>query len=79
MSEITKCPKCSGELEAGFLMTTGTRLWWDTRTHRFLADGEQITPNPIWKFSVQNLEALRCKKCKLIMFEYGKEAENLIR
>jgi hypothetical protein len=75
LSEIKNCPKCGGELEKGFLMSNEP-LFWDTKTHKFFADsGEQLTFK-LTRFTYQSLEAYRCKKCQLVMFEYGKNEDN---
>lgn len=75
MSEVKKCPKCGGELEKGFL-NSHSSLWWDTKPHKVMQDGEQLTPSLNWRWSIQNLEAYRCKKCKLIMFEYEEQEDS---
>ena len=66
MSELKKCPRCQGELEQGFLVTNHP-LWWDTKEHLLIVGGEQLVD---FNFVVLNLEAHRCKKCKLIIFQY---------
>jgi len=54
-------------MEKGFLITIEP-LWWDTKGHKWQAAGEKIVP--FSGFAV-NLEAYRCKKCDLIIFQYA--------
>lgn len=68
------CPSCGSPLEKGFL-NTNREVFWDTKIHKRIfgrAGGEVVIP-PSW--SVQNVEADRCPKCKLILFKYGRRTE----
>jgi len=67
---LDSCPLCGSRLEKGFLIPSRA-LSWDTKKHRWSAEGEQLVP---FSFTVQNFEAYRCRKCKLILFKYDQES-----
>jgi uncharacterized protein (UPF0212 family) len=72
LDEVMKCPKCGGELEKGFLISNES-LFWDTKTHKFFAEfSGEILASKSTRITFQNLEPYRCKNCKLVIFEYGK-------
>lgn len=64
LSEIRKCPTCGGELEKGYLLSSG--IWWDTEKHDFQPGKERLTDYPAW--TQTNFAALRCRNCRIIMF-----------
>jgi hypothetical protein len=68
MNDITKCPKCRGQLEKGVIQLSprgGDIVFWG-------ANGiEEKLVAQYWQ--VHDLPAWRCKKCQLAVFFYGKE------
>jgi Zn-finger nucleic acid-binding protein len=76
MSEVKKCPECGGEMEKGFV-NTSSWVFWDTKEHKrgiFGRPGGEVII-PLSLFTVRNVEADRCPKCRLILFKYGKKTE----
>jgi hypothetical protein len=67
---IDVCPLCGSVMEKGFIITR--KIDWNRKEHKFFDIGEEIVP-PSWHLA--NVEAHRCKKCKLVIFRYG-EAGN---
>ncbi len=64
LSSVKKCPKCGGALEEG-LLDAPRGIDWYTHTHT----GTLLSP---WHWKMPKLQALRCKKCELVLFLYGK-------
>jgi len=70
---IEVCPLCDSKMEKGFYMVP-RQTWWDTKKHKWTAGGsEQINP---FSWTLTNFESHRCKKCKLIIFQYGETANS---
>jgi hypothetical protein len=74
MSEAEKCPKCGGEMEKGYLSSKMV-AWSDKKISNWswkgIWRGEMII-NRGYPYPIDNVEAYRCRKCNLIIFQYGK-------
>jgi hypothetical protein len=65
---VRKCPKCGGELENGFLHA-GRGIFWDTKEHKWqVLSSQSLIPQ--WRFTIPRVQAKRCLKCRLVVFEY---------
>lgn len=65
---IEICPLCGSSMEKGFYIVP-RQTWWDIKKHEWTAGrAEEINP---FRMTNTNFEAYRCKKCKLILFQYG--------
>jgi hypothetical protein len=67
------CPLCGSKMERGFLVTR--LLSWSDKKHKVSAWEGEIIAKEGW--SLANIDAYRCKKCKLVVFRYG-ETGNLV-
>ena len=67
---VRKCPSCGGEMEKGFI-GVWYMFWSDKNRWVFwrFPPSDNLIVKPGW--TAKNLEAYRCKKCKLILFNYG--------
>ena len=73
-----KCPQCSSEMEKGFV-TAGFYVWskephsiiviWPRFTSHLMTKGVEILARG--ENNITILPAYRCKKCKLVLFNYG--------
>ena len=63
---IEVCPLCGSKMEKGFIITT--EIVWSNKEHKHFDIGEKIVP---LSWYLANVEAYRCKKCKLVIFRYG--------
>ena len=63
---IEICPLCGSVMEKGFIITR--EIVWNRKEHKHFDIGEKIVP-PNWHLA--NVEAHRCEKCKLVVFQYG--------
>ena len=74
---IEVCPLCGSKLERGYVTLTSA-AWSDKKISNWswkgLWAGEMIVGKGFAYF-INNVEAQRCKKCKLIIFRYGKTYE----
>ena len=66
--EFDKCPKCDtplekGELGAAHYIIWGKKLGWYSNA----LSGERIAFKP---YRNVHLKALRCQKCRIVLFEY---------
>jgi ssDNA-binding Zn-finger/Zn-ribbon topoisomerase 1 len=69
---VEACPICGSEMEKGFYIVP-RQTWWDAKKHAQICwKCEEINP---FKFGLKNFPAYRCRKCKLIIFRYGKTYE----
>jgi hypothetical protein len=67
MSEVKKCPKCSGGMEKGYIITQAIR--WSKEKHTQWAFGQELIVS--WQLqAIPNIEAYRCTKCRLVLFHY---------
>lgn len=70
LASVQKCPICGGELSRGYIGAS-RGVTWDAEKSKRMFIG-------IWSsalilpFSTNNIPALRCKKCKLVLFGYEK-------
>lgn len=67
---INKCPVCGGELEKGYIGASRGVTWDPKRSKRifvYIWSSALILP-----FGTTNIPALRCEKCKLVLFGYEK-------
>jgi hypothetical protein len=71
LASIARCPICGEELEKGYIGAS-RGITWDVKKSKrifvYIWSSALILP-----FSTQNIPALRCKKCRLALFHYGKE------
>jgi len=74
---IDVCPLCGSKLEKGYVASK-IISWSDKKIKNLsltgLFSGEQIVSKG-YPYPIVNVEAYRCKKCKLVIFRYG-EAGN---
>jgi len=64
LTSIKKCPVCGEELVKGFIIPTW-HLHWDTKKRRFAT---HLGIPLVWR--VRNVAALRCKSCKIVIFDW---------
>jgi hypothetical protein len=74
-----KCPICGSKMEKGFLVSRTS--YWSTKPrknilaygpwHVFSEEAEVIAKEQL--SSLANVEAHRCKNCKLVIFRYDKQ------
>ncbi|NWG11174.1 hypothetical protein HXY33_05430 [Candidatus Bathyarchaeota archaeon] len=64
--KVKKCPKCRGEMEKGYIITPAIR--WSKEKHMHVALGQELVVP--WGLKLANVEAYRCKKCRLVLFHY---------
>jgi DNA-directed RNA polymerase subunit RPC12/RpoP len=73
-SEVIECPKCDGEMEKGFIAAWYV-FWTDEKQEIFwkAPPSEDILVKPTGLFHIydRRLDAYRCSKCKLILFNYS--------
>jgi hypothetical protein len=70
LATIQKCPLCGEELNRGYVVPGG--ITWDDKKHKWDVDlSKRLVPR--FTFTILNLPALRCKKCKLLIFNYIRE------
>ena len=72
-SLIEVCPLCGSQLEKGYLASASAA--WSNRkisnwSIRGLWNGELVIGDG-FAFRINNIDAYRCKKCKLVIFQYG--------
>jgi hypothetical protein len=69
---IAICPLCGSKLERGYVASKAV-AWSDKKISNWslkgLFGGEMIVSRG-YPYPVTNVEAYRCRKCKLIVFEY---------
>jgi len=79
-SIIELCPRCGAQLEKGYIASMMI-VWGDKKISDesfsgwimgggFVALGAETIVSRGWPHSITNVEAYRCKKCKLIIFRY---------
>ena len=71
-----QCPRCGGDMEAGYLaagqwiLNLFTRIEWYEREPRFMA----YAGDPLCRQgSPASIEAVRCRSCRLVTFTYDTE------
>jgi hypothetical protein len=74
---IGVCPLCGCKLEKGFLSSKAVS--WSNKeisnwSFKGLFGGKLIISRG-YPYPIENIEAFRCKKCKLVIFRYG-ETDN---
>jgi len=74
-SEVKKCPKCGSEMEKGYIASR--MVSWSNRkisnwSFKGLWNGEIIVSRG-YPYTITNVEAYRCRKCKLVTFNYGRD------
>jgi hypothetical protein len=74
---IEVCPVCGSKLEKGYVASKVISWrdrkisnWWEWPPKGLLS-GEVIVSGGFPYMSIINVEAYRCKKCKIIIFRYG--------
>jgi hypothetical protein len=79
LSSIGKCPICGEELEKGYVVSGGQGgLLWHTQIQKWVSkDAERLSPPFAWTFTA--LPAVRCKQCRIAIFNYGKYAKECER
>jgi hypothetical protein len=64
------CPKCSAEMENGFVQAGGARIFWTPKKHKILSvprsDGNDIVLAESY-ISLPSMEAYCCKTCNFIL------------
>jgi hypothetical protein len=72
---VKVCPVCGSEMERGFIASklvawSGKKIsnWWPPQG---LLAGELIVSGGFPWQKIINVEAYRCRKCKIIVFKYG--------
>lgn len=73
LTSIEKCPTCGGELDKGYIhMPRG--IYWDTQKHNWhVYTSETIIS--MWAWTLPKAPALRCKQCRIVIFDYEKEGK----
>jgi len=67
-SEGKKCPKCGEGMEKGYIISEAIR--WSSEKHELWALGQEFVVH--WKlWTLPNVGAYRCTRCKLVLFHYG--------
>jgi hypothetical protein len=70
---IEVCPLCSSKMEKGYVASKMIS-WSDKKIKNLsltgLFSGELIVSRG-YPYSIVNVEAYRCRKCKLVIFRYG--------
>ena len=85
---IELCPLCRAQLEKGYIASMMI-VWGDKKITDesfsgrimgggFVAFGAETIVSRGWPYPITNVEACRCKKCKLIIFRYAEENPDLI-
>lgn len=70
LTSIKECPICGGELNKGYIIPP-RGIGWNTKKHKiWFRSANQLIPYESW--TIQNPPALRCKKCKIVIFDYEK-------
>lgn len=65
------CPKCNDKMENGFVTTARSICWMDDcEKHIFSVNNLESLSGTIWRLKLPKCEALRCKKCKIVIFNY---------
>ena len=69
---IETCPLCGSKMEKGYIISR--MISWSAKKIGFWSfkSGEKIVSGG-YPYFPQNVEAYRCKKCKLIIFKYGEK------
>lgn len=71
---IEVCPLCGSKLERGYVASKMIS-WSDKKISNWYFKGlfgGEIIVSKGYPYLIENVEAFRCKKCKLIIFKYGK-------
>ena len=69
IASIEKCPLCGEPLDRGYV-AAGRGIQWAEEKSRFFLAGENLS----WAIlSIKYLPALRCTKCGIGIFDYGKK------
>jgi len=73
-SVVEVCPLCGSRMEKGYL-ASASAAWSERKISdwslRGLWGGELVIGEG-FAFGINNVEAYRCKKCRLVIFKYGK-------
>jgi len=74
---VKVCPKCGSKMEAGYVASR--MIAWSNKqisnlSFKGLWSGEIVVSRG-YPYPIANVEAARCRKCKIIIFKYG-EADN---
>ena len=74
LAPIQKCPICGRDLCKGYIILGGG-IFWDKKKHKWDVDTSKLLfpYSFLLRWSIPNLPALRCKKCKLLIFNYVRE------
>ena len=71
-----KCPKCNLEMEKGVIQSGRTAFYTTKRKYVFFIPGLNDVVLTKHNFTGPTGMAYNCKKCKMIIFDYGnKEKE----
>jgi ribosomal protein L40E len=69
-----ECPKCGEEMEKGFIAAWYV-FWTDRKQEIFWkappSEDVIIKPTSLFHMYDKSIEAYRCKKCKLVLFNYS--------
>jgi hypothetical protein len=74
---VKVCPICGSEMESGYIASR--MIAWSKKqignwSFKGLWSGEIVVSRG-YPYPIANVEATRCRKCRLIIFKYG-EADN---
>ena len=75
---IEVCPLCGSKLAKGYVASK--MISWDNKkiktwSFKGLFNGEIIVSRG-YPYHITNVEAYRCKKCKLVIFKYGEASKS---
>jgi hypothetical protein len=75
---IEVCPICGSEMEKGYIASR--MIAWSNKqisnwSFKGLWSGEIVISRG-YPYPIANVEAARCRKCKLIIFKYGEAKES---
>ena len=69
------CPLCGSKMEKGYIASK-IISWSKIKTWSFKGlFGGEIIVSKGYPYHITNVEAYRCRKCKLVIFRYGKTYE----
>jgi hypothetical protein len=68
VDSVKKCPICGSEFEKGNISSIRGIRWNKKKPNGFWIEGELLQADPA--FTRTSYCALRCSKCKMIMFDY---------
>lgn len=65
------CPKCNLEMEKGFIQSGRTAFYTTKKKHIFFTPSSNDVVLTSNNFTSPTGIAYNCKKCKIIVFDYG--------